>query len=85
MILRSLLAWTLGAFALSYTPTAPEILSKMEAALRRTDPVEARVLRERPDGSQETGFRVMIGGGMGWRPWVGEPLYGFVPATKSNC
>ncbi len=50
MILRSLLAWTLGAFALAYTPTAPEILSKMEAALRRTDPVEARVVREGPDG-----------------------------------
>jgi hypothetical protein len=45
-----LLAWTLGAFALAYTPTAPEILSKMEAALRRTDPVEARVVREGPDG-----------------------------------
>ena len=50
MILRSLLAWTLGAVALAYTPTAPEILSKMEATLRRADPVEVRVVREEPDG-----------------------------------
>jgi len=50
VILRSFLAWTLGAFALAYTPTAPEILSKMEGTLRRADPVEARVVRETPDG-----------------------------------
>lgn len=50
MILRSVLAWTLGMVALAYSPTAPEILSKMEAALRRVDPVEARVVREKPDG-----------------------------------
>ena len=50
MILRSLLAWTLGSITIAYTPTAPEILSKMEAALRRVDPVEARVVREGPDG-----------------------------------
>jgi hypothetical protein len=45
-----LLAWTLGAFALAYTPTAPEILSKMEATLRKADPVKVRVVREGPDG-----------------------------------
>ena len=50
MILRSLLAWTLGAAALAYTPTAPEILTKMEAALRRAGPVQAVVVREGPDG-----------------------------------
>ncbi len=50
MILRSLLAWTLGAVAIAYTPTAPEILSKMEATLRRVVPVEVRVVREGPDG-----------------------------------
>jgi len=50
VILRSLLAWTLGAAALAYTPTAPEILTKMEAALRRVDQVEARVVREGADG-----------------------------------
>lgn len=50
MILRSLLTWALGAAVLAYTPTAPEILSKMEATLRRADPVEARVVREGPDG-----------------------------------
>ena len=49
MILRSLLAWTLGAAALAYTPTAPEILIKMEATLRRAGPVQAMVVREGPD------------------------------------
>ncbi len=28
------------------------------------------------------GFRVTIGGGMGWRPRIGELLYGFVPRDK---
>ncbi len=40
------------------------------------------IVRKRTDGGEETGYRVMIGGGMGWRPWVGEPLYGFVPRDK---
>jgi formate dehydrogenase major subunit len=40
------------------------------------------IVREGPDGSQETGFRVRIGGGMGWRPALGELLYGFVPRAK---
>lgn len=29
------------------------------------------------------GFRVVIGGGMGWRPFVAEPLFGFVPADRT--
>ncbi|UCE60777.1 MAG: FAD-dependent oxidoreductase [Phycisphaerales bacterium] len=37
------------------------------------------VARKRPDNREETGFRVYIGGGMGWRPQIGELLYGFVP------
>jgi hypothetical protein len=41
---------TIGAVLLAFTPTAPEILSKMTATLRRVDAVEARVVRERPDG-----------------------------------
>ena len=40
------------------------------------------IVRQRPDGGEETGFRVTIGGGMGWRPWVGELLYGFVPRDR---
>ncbi len=40
------------------------------------------IARELEDGSQQTGFRVTIGGGMGWRPWAGERLYGFVPREK---
>ncbi len=40
------------------------------------------IVRDGPDGSQQTGFRVYIGGGMGWRPQVGELLFGFVPRDK---
>jgi sulfite reductase beta subunit-like hemoprotein len=40
------------------------------------------IVRKRPDGGEETGFRVSIGGGMGWRPQAGELLYGFVPREK---
>ncbi|MFZ5833108.1 MAG: FAD-dependent oxidoreductase [Planctomycetota bacterium] len=40
------------------------------------------ILRERPDGRSETGFRVLIGGGMGWRPFIGQMLYSFVPEDK---
>jgi formate dehydrogenase major subunit len=40
------------------------------------------IVRKRPGGGEETGFRVNIGGGMGWRPRVGELLYGFVPRDK---
>ncbi|MGA2064257.1 MAG: FAD-dependent oxidoreductase [Thermoguttaceae bacterium] len=40
------------------------------------------IVRKMPDGGQETGFRVSIGGGMGWRPQLGELLYGFVPRDK---
>ena len=50
MIFRTLLTWTLGAAALAYTPTAPEILLKMATMLRKAEPVEARVVREDPKG-----------------------------------
>ena len=50
MTLRYLVIWTLGAITLAYTPTAPEILSRMEKVLRRVDPVQARIVREEPDG-----------------------------------
>jgi formate dehydrogenase major subunit len=38
------------------------------------------VVRKKPDGTEETGFQVVIGGGMGWKPFVAQPLYTFVPA-----
>lgn len=50
MIFRPLLAMTIGAAVLAYSPTAPEILSKMAVTLRRAEPVEARVIREDPEG-----------------------------------
>lgn len=37
------------------------------------------VLRKREDGRTEPGFRVLIGGGMGWRPFLAQELYSFVP------
>ncbi len=40
------------------------------------------VARGRPDGPAEPGFRVLIGGGMGWRGFVAQPLYSFVPPEK---
>ena len=40
------------------------------------------VRRRRPDGSQQVGFQVVIGGGMGWRAFVAQPLYGLVPPEQ---
>lgn len=40
------------------------------------------IVRKRTYGGEESGFRVMMGGGMGWRPRVAELLYGFVPRDK---
>ncbi len=33
-------------------------------------------------GEDGVGFRVVIGGGMGWKPFVAQELYSFVPAEK---
>jgi sulfite reductase beta subunit-like hemoprotein/NADPH-dependent glutamate synthase beta subunit-like oxidoreductase len=40
------------------------------------------IVRKNAEGSDETGFRVVIGGGMGWKPFVAKPLFGFVPVDK---
>ena len=40
------------------------------------------VVRRRADGREEKGFRVVIGGGMGWKAFVAQPLYSFVPPEK---
>ncbi len=34
------------------------------------------------DGKRSTGFRVVIGGGMGWKPFVAQELFSFVPADR---
>jgi formate dehydrogenase major subunit len=39
------------------------------------------VARADADGGQ-LGFRVVIGGGMGWRAFVAQPLYSFVPPER---
>ena len=41
--------------------------------------------RNLPDGSRQNGFRVVIGGGMGWEPFVAQELFGFVPAEKISA
>jgi len=48
--LRMLMTWALGAAVLAFTPSAPEILSKMTATLRKAEAVEARAVREKPEG-----------------------------------
>jgi formate dehydrogenase major subunit len=37
------------------------------------------VARRAADGRRETGFRVNIGGGLGWMPFIAQTLYTFVP------
>jgi sulfite reductase beta subunit-like hemoprotein len=37
------------------------------------------IVRKNADGQDETGFRVVMGGGMGWKPFIAQPLYAFVP------
>ena len=40
------------------------------------------VVRKNAPGLEETGFEVVIGGGMGWKPFVAQQLYSFVPADS---
>ena len=40
------------------------------------------IVRKNAQGSEETGFKVVIGGGMGWKPFIAQPLYSFVPANS---
>ncbi|MHC4761159.1 MAG: hypothetical protein ACYS9H_07430 [Planctomycetota bacterium] len=40
------------------------------------------IVRKNAQGDQETGFKVVIGGGMGWKPFIAQPLYSFVPANS---
>ena len=37
------------------------------------------------NGVQQNGFRVIIGGGMGWRAYVGKELFGFVPEQSIHA
>ena len=38
------------------------------------------VVRKNKVGDEEIGFRVFIGGGLGWKPFIGQEVYSFVPA-----
>jgi len=40
------------------------------------------VARKGVDGQTENGFKVVIGGGIGWSPFIGKDLFSFVPPQK---
>jgi len=40
------------------------------------------ILRQQPDGSTAQGFKVVIGGGMGWQAYVAQELFSFVPESQ---
>ncbi|MCE9616563.1 MAG: nitrite/sulfite reductase [Lentisphaerae bacterium] len=40
------------------------------------------VQRAKAGGGEESGFKVIIGGGMGWKAFVGQELFSFVPPEK---
>ncbi|MCJ8329308.1 MAG: nitrite/sulfite reductase, partial [Lentisphaeria bacterium] len=40
------------------------------------------VVRKDKDGNDEFGFKVIIGGGMGWTAFVGQELFSFIPADR---
>lgn len=40
------------------------------------------VTRENAEGKEETGFKVVIGGGMGWAAFIGKELFSFVPPDR---
>lgn len=33
----------------------------------------------------QAGYKVVIGGGMGWKPFIAQPLFGFVPEEKATA
>lgn len=40
------------------------------------------IVRKNKQGLEQPGFQVVIGGGMGWKPFVSQELYSFVPADS---
>lgn len=40
------------------------------------------VVRKNAQGQEEKGFQIVIGGGMGWKPFVAKQLYSFIPAES---
>ena len=40
------------------------------------------VQRKSTSGEDEVGFKVVIGGGMGWEAFIGQELFSFVPADR---
>ena len=52
-------------------------------AVRRRPPGPEAGAATNPAADGQPGFRVVIGGGMGWAPFVAQHLYGFVPLGKA--
>lgn len=48
---RTLVLWLIPSLCLAYNPPVFEILSRMETALRKPDPLVVDIIRETPDGS----------------------------------
>ena len=42
-------------------------------------------VRVKTEGETQVGFKVVIGGGMGWKAFVAQPLFSFVPAEKATA
>ena len=40
------------------------------------------VVRKNAEGDEETGFKIVIGGGMGWKAFVAQEVFSFVPKEK---
>jgi sulfite reductase beta subunit-like hemoprotein len=41
------------------------------------------ITRRRLEGGEENGFRVRIGGGLGWRAFLAQEVFSFIPADKA--
>lgn len=41
------------------------------------------IQRSAPDGSVQAGFRVVAGGGLGWAPFIGQEVFGFIPEARA--
>jgi hypothetical protein len=60
MYARALILWFVPSLCLAYNPSAMEILSLMETALRKPDPVVVQIVRETPEGTWQREHSVRI-------------------------
>ena len=60
MQVHNLFIWLISPLFLAYNPPVEEIVSRMETALRRSDPVILKVVRETPDASLRSELQIKI-------------------------